>query len=310
LAVYAAGLATCAIALGTPAKAALNGQPPAPKAAADKIRVASADLLRGNIATARPNLLLLVEANAATADLTDLLARAIGDDTTYNGVAATLEEAANTAPSDTTRAYVTYNLARLHLLRSRLLSARIPRRAPLEAASLAAGRLDANLRDPAAWELKGDIASERGDVSGAVAAYQKIVGAGGGSGFALYKQGLAYARASRTSQAQSTLEAALRVENRTGSGGPALKYNLYQDLAGVYLMQGNDTAALTAFSQSTRLKPDGTPGFRYRTDVARRLLPRGKAAAAAVLAYAEAALRGAPDDFELQALRDDARRAR
>ena len=284
-------------------RAGLSGQPVPTPSVAGKIQAVTTQIRAGQVASGRPDLMLLVEANAPT-DLTNLLSQVVGDDATYNGITATFEDALAKAGGDATRNYLVYNLARVYLLRARLVSTSTARRGPLDAASKTVARFPATLRDPAAWELTGDIASERGDLEAALAAYKRMTTAGGSNAYTLYKSGLAYLAANRIAQAQTTFAGAAQAERSGGAGSPSLRHRIYQGLALAYTQSGNDAAALQALVQSSRVEPDADAPFRFETEAARRLLARGHARE--VLTYALAALRIAPDDPNALALRDAA----
>jgi tetratricopeptide (TPR) repeat protein len=298
-------MAVCAIAgMPTAGHAALSGQKPPPAVAAARISAESQNILKGEIATGRPNLFLAVQSVAAS-DFTDLVARVIGDDTTYDGLVSTLEDAISSAPDDPKRQAEIYNLARLHLLRSELIRPGYDRGPALAAAAEAADRFSTAITDPAAWELKGDVAAERGDVPGALAAYKRMVESGAPAALAQYKTGWTYERASRIPLAESAYRAAALAQSTAGTGGPQLRHLIYQGLARTALAQGNDPAALAALAKSARAGQDEGAPYHFKMDVAARLLQRGYARE--VLAYATAALAASPDDPDALAIRDRAR---
>ncbi len=290
--------------LSRAAHAALSGQPALSPEAAAKIKMDAATILRGEIATGRPDLLLVVEANAA-ADFTPLVARVVGDDTTYNGLAATLEEAVGKASTDAARKnYLLYNLANLHLLRSQLVRSAGERRAPLNAAADATDGFGKDLHDPAAWELKGDVHAEQGDLDGALSAYRQMTESGADGARVQYKMGFAYERANRMALAEKSYTAAATAQMTTGAGGPKLRHLIYQGLTRTEMAQGNDPAALAALARSAKVGQDDAAPFSYRLDAARRLLQRGYGRE--VKAYADAAVAAMPDDADAAALRAQA----
>lgn len=143
----------------------------------------------GDPSRARPALLLVVERNAA-ADLSDNLAGALRDRDSYTAIAATLEDVLQSAP-EKDRPFIRFNLARVHLVRAGYTTVTATRNAYLDRASRVAGDLQGDLRDPAADGLRGDIASARGQVDEAVAAYKRMVASGGGKADSLYRTGIA-----------------------------------------------------------------------------------------------------------------------
>ena len=286
-----------------PADAGLLGQPAPTVSVAATIRAESKNILKGQIATGRPNLFLIIQTNAQT-DFTDLVARVIGDDTTYEGLVSTLEEAVSDAKSDPDRQFAVYNLARLHLLRSQLIRPGFDRRPALDAAGLAANKFGRDLPDPRAWELKGDIAAERGDVTGALADYRGMLERGAPPAEVQYKSGWTYERAHRIALAESAYNAALLAQATSGAGGAPLKHLIYQGLARTAISQGNFPAALRALAKSALVGQDESAPFAYRLDAAYSLLKRGYARE--VLSFANAALAASPDDPNAQTLRDQA----
>jgi tetratricopeptide (TPR) repeat protein len=291
------------------ARAGMNNQPKPPADAAAKIRAAAADILgTGDLGKARPALYLAVEAHAAT-DLTDLLAAVVRDDTVYNGLVSVFEDAARGktgAPAD----FLTYNLARLHLLRSRQAGSSQGRSAALSQAAEAAGRLAKdNLRDAGAWELIGDIYAEQGKREQAEGAYSRIAtsGATGAAAYAQLKIGALYHRANRLAQAEDAYQRGIRADAAGGNPRRETLHRLYQGLAALYLERGNENGAVDALLRSARVTQDPDAPFRLQMDVARRLLRLGRAREA--LTYTEAALRFAPGDAAAKTLRDQARAA-
>jgi tetratricopeptide (TPR) repeat protein len=139
-----------------------------------------------------------------------------------------------------------------------------------------------------------------------VAAYSRIAttGAPSAAAYAQLKIAGAYQRGNRFDLADDAYRRGIRADAGTGR---ALLHALYQGLASLYLQRGNDPAALDALAQSARVQPDPAAPYRLRLDVAQRLLRRGHARQ--VLAYAEAAVRFAPEDEAAQDLRAQAQRA-
>jgi predicted Zn-dependent protease len=299
-----------AVILAAPARAGLNGQPPAPAKFAEQVSPLVRKIATGSdTGGGRTGLIGLVEANAA-ADITDLLASALGDATTYTSLAATLEDAREAASGESEKRFIGYNLARVHVLRARLLPAGPARRAPLAAAESVVRAFEADkVRDPALWELAGDVYTERDDLPSAEAAYKRMGSSGGGPALVQLKLAQAYQRARRYDVAVRAYEAGIRADSGTGDSLRGTYHRLAQGLASVYLAQGNDPAAGEALLLSARAKPDTAAPYTYQTGVARALLRRGARNAAAVRAYAEAALRSAPDDEDLKQLLADARAA-
>lgn len=306
-------VAALLIASGGSARAGLAGQPKPPASVVAVIQQAARDILgTGDLGNARPALFLAVE-NNALADLTDYLAAVVRDDTAYNGLAATLEEAASkpregaTAVAD--RSFAQYNFARLNLLRARVLRGTPDRTVVLRPAIVVAKKMaEGNARDLAAVELLGDLLAENGQVDEAAAAYRRIAQTGTptASPYMYLKIATAFQRANRLDLAMQAYETGVRADASGGSPGRELLHRLYQGTASVALQRGNDQAALLALSESARrVKQDESAPFRLRLDVAQQLLARGHARN--VLAYAEAALRLAPSDENAKTLRDQAR---
>jgi len=254
----------------------------------------------------RGALIALVEKNA-TADIVDLLAPALSDGNTYTTVVATLQDARETAKTGDERLYVSYNIARAHYLRARLLppSSKAP---ALAAAAQLIGQFEKDrVRDPGVWELAGDVYSEQLDTASAEAAYKKMQAGGGSPVTAQYKLGIAYQRGRRYDPAQRAYEAALRADQSSGNSQRETYHRIYQALASLFLAQGNDPAAGQALLLSAKALPDPNKPYRLQTDAARALLRRGRAGAA--YAYARAALKASPDDRFLKELLEDAEAA-
>ena len=287
--------------------AGLVGQPKPPAAVIATIRRASDDIVgTGDLGRARGDLLLAVE-NHPTADLTEHLALVVRDNTSYDGLAATYEDAAKAKTGDEQR-YVLYNLARLHLLRARQMLRGGVRSGSgaLQSVLAVAARTARRVADPAitrdvgALELLGDVFAEQNDTQRAQAAYERIAlsGVPNAPAMAGVRVGALFLRAGRTADA----EAALRrgISSAAGAGAD-LTHQLYQNLALAYVRRSAFGPAADALERSARvtLDPSATP-FRLRTDVAQTLLDRGYARE--VNAYATAALRVTPDDEALRNL--------
>ena len=309
--------ALAVLAAPAAAHAGLTGQPKPAAPVVARIQKAVNDILgSGDLGRARPDLLLAVEDNA-WADLTDLLAVVVRDDTVYDGLAATLEEAVTTEKKDAARQrFVRYNLARLHLLRARqsLRGAGGPREALARAESAARKLADesARTRDAGALELLGDILVEQSRLDDARAAYERIGASDrpAPAAYAQYKIGQMYQRALQPGLAEAAYRKAITTANAAGDAPPELVHALYQNLAAVYVKRANYAAATDALLRSARISaPDAAATFRPRTDVAQTLLDLGYARE--VQSYAALALRLSPDDGTLRKLqRDAAGRAR
>ncbi|MBC8102582.1 MAG: hypothetical protein H7Z41_08335 [Cytophagales bacterium] len=288
----------------------MREQPVLDADSARQITAYTRDILRtgGDASRARPSLLLLVEKNAA-ADLTDNLSGALRDADSYTALAATLEDVLGTA-SERERPFVRFNLARVHLIRAGYAGTARGRSALLARASFAADALRNGTRDPAADGLRGDIESARGNVGAAIAAYQRMVSSGGSKSDAQYRIGAAYARARRYGLAEQALISAARSVGSDGIADPALAYRAYQELALIYLLQGNTPEAARALRQSVaKLGTELPRGVVLRLDVAQQLLVRG-GYARDVIAYLETAARLFPRDENTQNLLAQARTLR
>lgn len=295
------------------ARAGLVGQPKPSAAVVARIQKDAADILgTGSLAMARPDLYLAVEDNA-TSDLTDLLAQVVRDDTTYNGLLDTLEEAARTQKSAINARFARYNLARLHLLRARqaVRGALGGPRDVLAAALPIAQKLaddPAVARDPAAVELLGDVYAEQNSLENARAAYEKIgqTDRPAPAAYAQFKIGQMYQRALQLGLAEAAYRrAAANASAATGTPGD-LVHSIYQNLAAVYVRRASYAAAAEALQRSARVSPPdtATAPFKPRTDVAQSLLDLGYARE--VSAYASAALRLSPGDDALRRLQQAA----
>lgn len=287
--------------------AGLDGQPKPSDDTIARLRttVRQFQISDGDRGKARPDLILLVERDP-TADLTDLLTPALVDPIAYSGLAATFGDALQGVEEGTPKSnFLLYNLARLHLLYARtLLEEGRQRRPYLDAAAQVAAKLPENLRDPVAWELRGDIEVERGDLNAAATIYSKLATMGGGPGLAGYKTGIAYQKARRWSQAETAFQGALRAEAAAGKTGGLLYHYIWQALGGLYVEMRRDKDAVAALSQSARLKAPEMTGHRLQTGLARALLARGYRRE--VVAYAEAGLKITPNDPDLEQLKRQA----
>lgn len=290
------------------ARAGLTGQPRPSAPVVAKIQKAVNDILGvGDLGRARPDLLLAVEDNAQ-ADLTDLLAVVVRDDTVYDGLAATLEEAVTVAKTDAAgQRFVRYNLARLHLLRARqsLRGAGGPKnalaRAESEARKLAGN--PATARDAVALELLGDVLVEQNRPDDARPVYERISLSDrlAPAAYAQFKIGQMYQRALQPGLAEAAYRKGLGVANAAGDAPPELLHALYQNLAAVYVRRANYAAATDALLRSARIPaPDAAATFRLRTDVAQTLLDLDYARE--VQSYAALALRLSPGDEALRKL--------
>jgi predicted Zn-dependent protease len=289
--------------IGRVAFAGLDGQPKPSDETIARLRttVRQFQISDGDRGKARPDLILLVERDP-TADVTDLLSPALVDPIAYNGLVSTFDDALQTAEAGTPKSnFLLYNLARLHLLYARAQPEERQRRPYLDAAARVATKLPENLRDPVAWELRGDIEVERGDMNAAAAIYSKLASMGGGPGLAGYKTGLAYQKARRWTQAETAFQGALRAEAAAGKTGSLLYHYLWQAMGSLYLETRRDKDAVAALGQSARLKAPEIAGHRLQTGLARLLLARGYRKE--VAAYADAGLKLTPNDPELEQLR-------
>ena len=286
---------------GSAVRAGMDGQPKPSAEVARKIRADIRDILgTGDLGTARPDLYLSVEANV-TSDLTDLLAPIVGDDTTYNGLAATFEEAAR-EKTGVQGEYAAYNLARFQLLRGRAGG-----RGALAGALRAADPfIKSNSRDMGALELIGDIYAEQGRLVQAIATYGRMITSGtpGAAPYAQLKMAALYRRMGRAPDAEEAYGRGIRADATSGKPRGEVLHQLYQGLAALQTDRGNYPAALDALARSARVTQDTDAPYRLRLDVAQLLLRRGYARE--VAAFAEAALRFSPDDEAARTLRDQA----
>lgn len=256
----------------------------------------------GDLSKARPDVLLLVEQNP-TADYTETIGPALRDATLYNGLTDLLAEQIKGRKSDQADyLFLVYNLSRVHLLHARYQQTSGVRRTYLDAASKTAMLFPATLRDPGAWELKGDIEAERGDIEAASAAYNRVASSGGGRARAQYLLAGALQRGNRFVPAERTYGDAIQAAKSEDER--ELQHLAYQGLAGLYLRQGNNSAALDALARSARITPAEGRSFRYRLNVAQQLLEKGYSRE--VGAFTDAALRVSPDDADAKALKEQA----
>ena len=288
------------------ARAGMKGQPQPPADAVAKIRAATAEILgTGDLGKARPELFVAVE-SVATTDVTPHLATVVRDDTSFNGLLSTFEEAAAKKGDDAR--FARYNLARVYWLRSRLATGQARVAAIDSAGETMEEVVKDSPRDRVPWEFLGDIRLEQNDVDGALAAFGKISTAeeSGAAAYAQLRTGDVYRRANRPEQAEAAYRAGIRLDASSGNAGRETLHRLYQGLAEVYFDRNNEPAALDALQRSTRVTQEPRAPFRMRLDVAQRMLRRGLNKAA-IAAYADAAVRFAPDDEVAKALRDQAR---
>jgi len=286
--------------------AGLTGQLKPSAAVVAKIQKAANDILgNGDLGRARPDLLLAVEDNAQT-DLTDLLTVVVRDDTVYDGLAATLEEAVTAEKADAARQrFVRYNLTRLHLLRARqsLRGAGGPKDALARAETEARKLVDepATARDSAALELLGDVLVEQNRMDNARAVYERIglSNRSAPAAYAQFKIGQMYQRALQPGLAEAAYRKGLATASAAGDAPPDLLHALYQNMAAVYVKKANFAAATDALLRSARV-PAPDAAFRLRTDVAQTLLDLGYARE--VQSYAALALRLTPDDEAMRKL--------
>jgi tetratricopeptide (TPR) repeat protein len=291
------------LSVGSSAYAAgMKEQPELDATTSKAITAYTREILRtgGDPSRARPALLLVVERNAA-ADLTDNLFGALRDPDSYTALAATLEDAL-AAAGEKDRSFIRFNLARVHLIRAGHTNVTSSRNALLDRASRVAAALGTDVRDPAADGLRGDIASTRGRVEEAAAAYKRMVSSGGSRADSLLRTGIAYARARRYSFAEQSLLAAARATGLNGALDPLITYRAYQELAAVYLQQGNSPEAVQALRQSVAKLDSTVPlGFPFRLDVAQRLLTQ-PTYIGDVQSYLESVVRLAPDNEDARNL--------
>jgi tetratricopeptide (TPR) repeat protein len=300
-------LAICLIAVlrVVPCFAGVDGQPQPDAALKTRLSNAARWFLtpQKNVGRERADFLLLLE-KAPSADITDVIAPALGDDAAYQGTVATFEDALDAAKDENTKLFLRYNIARTHLLRARLSPVSVGKNSYAEAATQALEPFDTNNRDTALWELKGDIEAERGNTSGAIAAYQKIGPAGGSAALATYKIAQVWQRARRYPEAQAAYELALQRDAASTNGNGELYHRIYQGLASLYIDRGDFSSAVNALNRSAKIKPDAG-SFPFLLDAARALLKHGYNTP--VVGYLEAAVKQSPDDVEAAMLLRQAR---
>ena len=263
----------------------------------------------GEVARARPDLLLIVEASPA-ADFTYFVAPVLRDYTTYAGIVDTLEEALTKADTKT-KPFIIYNLMRVYILRAETLPQGAARKPYAEAARKAAARAPKTLRDAAWFEALGDIEAVGGNTDAAAAYYKKMGNAPMGSSgkgspaFAYYKTGKVFQGAGRTDDAEAFFKRGLSSDAASSTSKRDVYHFLYQGLAELYLQKGRFALAADSLSESVRVKPGLRP-FYLQTGTAQALLQRNPASAQAVLDYAKAALTLNPDLQQMKELRDAA----
>ena len=147
--------------------------------------------------------------------------------------------------------------------------------------------------DPAVWDATGDLYALKGDARAAAGAYKGIASSGGSAARAFRKTGMAYQTARNFGAARSAFDAGIRADAAAG-GGAEEKHLLYQSLASLSLVEGDEKSAITALLLSAQVKMDATALFAFRTDIADALLKRGLAKP--VRDYAQAVLKIAPRD--------------
>lgn len=302
--VAAAFVFAAALSVAGPARAGMNGQPKLSAGDAAQARKLSAEIVRrgGDAGRARPALMTLVETNA-TADLTADVASALRDENTYTGLLATFEDAFQAQTKAADRTFVRYNILRTHLFRARILPN--PSRGPvLAAAARNAEAVDKAERDPALWEVVGDIYAEKGDVASALAAYKRMQTGGAPASVMHYKTGYANHRAGRLAPARQSYEAGVKADLGSSTGGGQTLHLLFQGLASLALQEGKPREAVDALLRSGDVKQDPANPFRLQLALAYLLLERGYAKE--VKAYADNAVKLFPDDVDAKALRDAA----
>jgi tetratricopeptide (TPR) repeat protein len=296
---------TAIFCISTSVWAGMDGQPQPSTDTLARLRNAVRQFFveGGDLGKARPDLILLVERDP-TADIVDWLSPVLKDEIAYTGLATTFGEAMDAAePGSPKQHYLRYNLARLHLHRSFLYTVSGHRKPYLDAAEKLAEQFPSSVRDAAVWELKGDIAFEKGSVEGAIAAYSRMSSAGAGPAWTQYKMATAYQKARRWSDAKAQYERASRTELATGTPGQ-LYHQIQQGLASLHLEQRELPQAASALLRSLKIAESEKSKVRLRSDVARLLLARGQRPA--VIEYAEAALKITPDDPALKGLLEQA----
>lgn len=270
------------------AHAGLTGQPRPDAATERELRKAVEGVTGGDVAAARPELLLVLE-KAPASDFTELLEPALLDTQAYTGSASVVQEALDKAPR-TEKNFLLYNLARIHLLRARKIQANY-RTSPLNAASRVAAQFDPKFSDAALWELAGDIEAERGEPEKAAPYYERMGQNGGSRALARYRIGSAYARRFLYDKAEKAYLEGVKAD---AGAGKRMRHWLYQGLASVYLQMGRDKEAGEALVQSGKVTQDDDQPYRLRTDIARQFINRGLYKPAAD--YLRVVIRFQPDD--------------
>lgn len=290
------------LVLASAANAGLDGQPQPSADTIVRLRGAVRQFVieGGDLGKARPDLILLIERDPS-ADITDYLAPALRDDIAYRGISDSLAEALENESDETKKNYLRYNLARLHLLRSRFYNISTQKRPFLDVAARVIAQIPTSVRDNAVAELKGDIELERGDTNAAMAAYSRISGPGGVA-LSQYKMGMAYQKISRYREAETSYNTALKADAQSSKGQGQLYHYIWQALGSLYLLQRRDTDAVNALSRSVKVRANET--VQFRVELARALMDRGFRKP--VAEYAQAALKLTPDDPELVRLSADA----
>ena len=295
---------------GATAFASMDGQAK-PDAKSDAaLRKIVSDITSGtaDLSRMRPALLMSIEKNAAL-DITDQITPILGDDVLYFGVIATFEDALRDA-ADKTADYIRYNLARTHLLRARRVRLTTDKAAILTAASQVAAPFRVNgMRDFAALDLAADIEGERGRADDAIALYKRIATLGDAATpypsktYAAFKTAQLQQKIGQNDSALQYFAEAIRLERAAGNA-QYLTHLSYQGIADIYVRQGNDPAALKAVADSARVTQNGDKPYRFRLDVARRLLQRGYKKA--IMDFAAKAVQIAPDDPDAKQLSREA----
>ena len=287
-------LSALLLAASRPAVAGLARQPAPPAAIAEAVRKAAREVVSGDTAAARADLLLAVD-RAPESDLTGLLEPALIDGPSYTGVASVFLDALKKNDAERS-AFLLYNLARVHLMRSQSLGAAY-RAAPLAAAGATAARFDTKRADPVLWELAGEIESERGNIEAAQAYFLRMGNSAASRALAYYRVGIAYERRFDDLKAERSYLDGIRADGGTGK---RLRHNLYQNLAALYLARGREREAGDAMAQSARVTQDDATPFRMRLDVARKIVARRQVKPAAD--YLRAVVRFQPDDADAKTL--------
>jgi len=289
---------------GAAAAAGMKGQPELPAAAAADLRKLAADVIIpvGDAGRSRTAILTLVEANATT-DWTAVVAPALREENTYTALLATLEDALEAQKKDADRMFIRYNILKTYLYRARLLP-NPDRRPVLAAATRYASAIDKAERDPALWEVVGDVFAESGALDSAFAAYKRMQTGGAPPNRVQYKTAYAYHRANRLTPARQAYEAGITADARSADSGRETLHLLYQGLAAVHFQEGRTREAADALLRSAKVAQDPDSPYRLRLDLAYLLLERGYATT--VKQYAEAAVKLNPEDTEAKSLLEEA----